>query len=179
MLKVKLLAALAAIASFECVGPYMPTRPEETGTTRQGLTLPPLPALPSMQEKRVLERGTSTGLPTSGARSAYLFLMKDPYDTTKVLAYGFDPLAEKNLFVLTFALADAGAFQHTWVNDIGQWKASGSSSVKSDSATDGLGGTPIPTPRPGLTDLIGWKQTFYAHQMQSQIDAENAGYLKR
>jgi len=171
MLKVKLLAALAAISSFECVGPFMPTRPEETSTSRQSLTVPPLPPVPAIQPTRAWERGMKTGLVTSGAQGAYLVLQRDPSETSRVLAYGFDPTTETNLFVFSMALVDALPFQHQWVEDIGAWRAVGSSSIKTDSTTDGIGTTP-PAPRPGLADLLGWKHAYYAWQMQKQIDAE-------
>ena len=172
MLKVKLLAALAAISSFECVGPFMPTRPEgETSTSRQSLTVPPLPPTPAIQPVRAWERGMKTGLVTSGAQSAYLVLQRDPANTARVLAYGFDPTTETNLFVFAFPLVDAVPFQQNWVVEVDGWRASGSSSIKTDSITDGIGTTP-PAPRPGLADLLGWKHAYYAWQMQKQIDAE-------
>jgi len=181
MLKVKLLATLAAVTGLECATPMMPAAPapEETGSSRQALTLPALPATPTMQPAQIWEPGMRTGLQVSTAQTAHMVLMRDPSGTTtmpRVLAYGFNPASQTNLFVFSMTLAQAGAFQQQLSIDVDAWRAYGSGGVKTDTITDGIGGgTPVPAPRPGFSDQHGWKHAFYAWQMQTQIDQE-AGY---
>jgi hypothetical protein len=177
VLKIKLLAALAAVTGMECAGPMRPAATaEETGVSQQALSLPALPPLPPIQTTRTWEPGMRTGLQVSTATTAHLVLMKDPFTTGRVLAYGFDPSTQTNLFVFAMTLSQAAAFQQQWVIDVEAWRAYGSSGIKTDSTTDGIGGgTPVPAPRPGFTEQHGWKHAFYAWQMQSQIDHE-AGY---
>ena len=145
MLKVKLLATLAAVTGLECAAPMMPgaTAPAqtaETGISRQSLALPALPPTPTMQPAQVWEPGIRTGLQVSTAQTAHMVLMRDPYSTTmpRVLAYGFNPATQTNLFVFGMTLAQAGAFQQQLSIDVDAWRAYGSSGVKTDTITDGI-----------------------------------------
>ena len=106
--------------------------------------------------------------------NVHLVLLKDPYSTAnRVLAYGFDPAARINLFTFNLAMSQVASFQHQWVIDSDAWRLLGSGSIKTNGSTDGIGGgEPIPIPRPGFMESLGWKHAFYAWQMHTQINQE-------
>ena len=186
VLKAKLLAMVAALTGLECVAPMTPVTAAERGetvgavvvspTTKIGaISISPLPESPPVHATQVWARGKRTGVQASSARSAFLVLLKDPFTTGRVLAYGWDPAYRKNLFVFTMASADVTAFQQQWNVDVGDWREEGGSSIALTGSTDGIGGNPIPIPRPGLVPPYAWKQAFYAYEMQQQIEQEAIG----
>src|SRR5437868_1372723 len=121
MLKVKALAAMAAALSLECVGPMQPPANvprDPVGRTQQGLTLEVLPPRPPSAATRGYERGASTGLATSGAQSAYVAMYKDPTLNGRFLAFGYDPIGGRSLFVFSVALADELNFRNQLTIDI-------------------------------------------------------------
>ncbi|HYV50187.1 MAG TPA: hypothetical protein VFA20_35275 [Myxococcaceae bacterium] len=171
MLKVKALVAMVAAMSMECVGPMQP--PAEVprnpvGTSRQGLMLEALPQRPPSAPTRGWERGVSTGLGTSGAQSAYVVMYKDPSLNGRFLAFGYDAVGGRSLFVLSVALVDEINFKNQLTIDIGQWKASRATLPSQTGITDGTATTP-PPPRPQLDDLM-WEHAFYHHSIQAQIE---------
>lgn len=170
MLKLKLLAALAAVTALGCVGP--PPAEGEMAISRQGLKLEEVPHTPESMSTLGWERGRPLGLATSGAQSAYLVMYRDPSYTNRFLAFGYDPVDGRNLFVFSVLLNDEMNFKNQWNLDIGQWKASRGTSPTEEGTTDGIGGT-TPPPRPQLDDLM-WEHAFHHYSIQTQIEQGGA-----
>ncbi len=173
MLKVKLLAALAAITSMECVAPNVPATPADnagTAISRQGLTIETLPPTPRSLSTQGWERGRPTGLATCGAEAVSVVMYRDPTLTSRFLAFAYDPVGQRNLFVFSVLLIDEINFKHQVTLDLGQWKASRGTLVSHTNTTDGIG-SPLPPPRPGLDDLM-WAHAFHHHSIQVQIEQE-------
>ncbi|HEY8206098.1 MAG TPA: hypothetical protein VIG99_01365 [Myxococcaceae bacterium] len=175
MLKVKLLAALAALMSMGCGAPDMPDMPatpnntNEMAVSRQALKLEETPHTPESMPTLGWEMGRPLGLPAK-AESAYLVMYKDPSFTNRFLAFGYDPINQVNLFVYSVLISDEVNFKNQWNLDVGQWKAQRATLISQTGTTDGIGAPP-PPPRPQLDDML-WANAFHHYSIQTQIEQE-------
>jgi len=184
--KVKFAVAIAAITSLQCMTLAVSPRPAATSVstgditftsgscTTTGLCLPALPPRPVSAATRGWERGVSTGLGTSGAQAVYVVMYKDPANTSRFLAFGYDPVGSgaRSLFVFSVSLLDESNFKNQLTIDLGQWKQSRGTLVSDTGTTDGIGGNQ-PPPRPQLDDLM-WMHAFNHYAAQTQIDQSMA-----